>query len=353
MKRLLLLLLLVCPSLHAENYAERKDVRAFINEMEIHHGFSDEELTPLFRHTKPVAAVLKAIRPPADPGVRSWQRYRSRFVEPRRIAAGHRFMQQHADELAAAEAQFGVPAEIITSIIGIETIYGRHMGRFNTFAALATLAFDYPPRAELFRHELEELLLLAREEQADPSSYTGSYAGALGLPQFMPSSLRRYAIDFDHDERIDLHGSPSDAIGSVARFLSEHGWQKGEPVSVTVSAAGEGVQTLIDAGIEPRLTPSEMHRLAVRIDPSSGLTASALPSASGEVEFPGECHSILADGNASLPEQPAALVDLVTPEAPTEYRLGYRNFWVITRYNHSSFYAAAVTDLAMALCRSQ
>lgn len=353
MKRLFLLLLLISPPLHAENFADREDVQSFIAEMQARHGFSAVELSSLFRHTSPIPAVLRAIRPPADPGVRSWQSYRSRFVEPRRIAAGQRFMQQYAGELALAEARFGVPAEIITSIIGIETIYGRHMGRFNTFTALATLAFDYPPRAGLFRRELEELLLLAREERANPLHYTGSYAGAMGLAQFMPSSLRRYAIDFDHDGRIDLHNSPSDAIGSVARFLAEHGWQPGKPISAPVTVTGDGIPTLIDTGIEPRLTPSEMGQLAVRLESPSELMADITSGVNSEEQSTGKCHTLLVDGNTPLPELPAALINLVTPSAATEYRLGYRNFWVITRYNRSSFYAAAVTDLALALCHPQ
>lgn len=328
MKRLLcIFLFLACSAARAENYAEREDVRAFVAEMEARHGFSGAMLTTLFRQTQPVASVLKAIRPPKDPGIRSWQTYRSRFVESRRIAAGRVFMAQHAAELAAAEAQFGVPAEIIAGIIGIETIYGKHMGRYTAFSALTTLAFDYPPRAELFRHELEELLLLAREENRDPLSYTGSYAGALGLPQFLPSSVRRYALDFDHDGRIDLHASPADAIGSVAHFLAEHGWQRGEPIAIAVMASGEGTQKLIDEGIAPRLTPAAMDALGVSLKK-------------------------VGAGDTALAEQPAALIDFVTPDAPTEYRLGYHNFWVITRYNRSSFYAAAVMDLAAALCGS-
>jgi membrane-bound lytic murein transglycosylase B len=330
---LLLLLLLASPAVRAENYAEREDVQAFVAEMEARHGFSRATLTTLFSQTKPVASVLVAIRPPRDPGIRSWQSYRSRFVEPRRIAAGRRFMRQHASELAAAEAQFGVPAEIIASIIGIETIYGKHMGRYTAFSALVTLAFDYPPRAELFRHELEELLLLAREENHDPLSYTGSYAGALGLPQFLPSSVRRYALDFDHDGRIDLRASPADAIGSVAHFLAEHGWQKGEPIATAVIASGEGMQQLIDEGIAPRLTPADMETRGVSLKKVG--TPRALPSGRA--------------GDTPIAAQPAALIDFVTPDAPTEYRLGYHNFWVITRYNRSSFYAAAVMDLAAAL----
>lgn len=343
MKRLLLALLLALPSpaSPAESYAQRDDVRAFVREMQERHGFDADVLNGLFRRTRPIAAVIKAIMPPRDPGVRSWQAYRGRFVEPRRIAAGQRFMQLHAAELAAAEARFGVPVEIITAIIGIETIYGRHMGRFPTFAALTTLAFDYPPRAELFRRELEELLLLAREENRDPLAYTGSYAGALGLPQFLPSSRRRHAIDFDDDGRIDLAASPADAIGSVASFLAAHGWERDAPIAVTVMVEGDGVQPLIDEGIAPRRTPQEMALANVRF-------SRVMPPAAPE-------RVSLADGagDTAIPQRPAALIDLVTPHATTEHRLGYRNFYVITRYNRSSFYAAAVMDLAAALRASK
>jgi membrane-bound lytic murein transglycosylase B len=217
-----------------------------------------------------------------------------------------------------------VPAEIIAAVIGVETLYGKQLGHFDTFAALTTLAFDYPPRAELFRRELEELLLLAREENHSVLSYTGSYAGALGLPQFLPSSRRRFAIDFDQDGRIDLTASPADAIGSVANFLAEHGWEKDEPIAVMVTAAGDGVQALIDKGIAPQRTPGQMETADVSI-------------------------ARVGAGDTAIPDRPAALIDLVTPGAATEYRLGYRNFYVITRYNRSSFYAAAVADLAAAL----
>ena len=343
MRRLLLALLLALLSAgpRAENYAQRDDVRVFVMEMQERHGFDADVLDALFRRTRPIAAVIKAIMPPKDPGVRSWAAYRARFVEPKRIAAGQRFMQLHAAELAAAEARSGVPVEIIAAIIGVETIYGKHMGRFGTFAALTTLAFDYPPRAALFRRELEELLLLAREEHRDPLAYTGSYAGALGLPQFLPSSRRRHAIDFDDDGRIDLTASHADAIGSVANFLAAHGWEKDAPMAVTVIVGGDGVQPLIDEGIAPRRTPREMALANV------SFSRVMSPAAPGRVS--------LADGagDTALPERPAALIDLVTPNAATEYRLGYRNFHVITRYNRSSFYAAAVMDLAAALLASK
>jgi len=343
MRRLLLLSVLVAlgSSARAETYAQREDVQAFVQEMHDKHGFDTERLHGLFRQTRPIAAVIKAIMPPKDPAVRSWQAYRERFVEPKRIAAGRRFMHIHAADLAAAETRFGVPVEIIAAIIGVETIYGKHMGRFGTFAALTTLAFDYPPRADLFRRELEELLLLAREENRDPLAYTGSYAGALGLPQFLPSSRRRFAIDFDGNGRIDLAASASDAIGSVANFLAEHGWEKDAPIAATVTVAGDGLQALIDEGIAPRRTPQQMAEANL---------------AFVEVMSPAAPETVsLADGagDTAIPDRPAALIDLVTPNAMTEYRLGYRNFHVITRYNRSSFYAAAVMDLAAALRASK
>jgi len=342
MKRLLLLLVLTLldSGLRAETYAQRDDVRAFVEEMQETHGFDAQRLYGLFGQTKPIAAVIKAIMPPRDPAVRSWQAYRGRFVEPKRIAAGRRFMLAHATKLAAAEERFGVPTEIIAAIIGVETIYGKQLGRFNTFAALTTLAFDYPPRAELFRKELEELLLLAREENRSPLDYTGSYAGALGLPQFLPSSYRRLAIDFDHDGRVDLTASRADAIGSVANFLASHGWERDAPIAAFVSVSGDGIQALIDEGIAPHRTPGQMEAanvsFAIVMSPAAPETVSLADGAGDTAATP-------------LPDRPAALIDLVTPGAMTEFRLGYRNFYVITRYNRSSFYAAAVMDLAAAL----
>lgn len=361
----LLVLLLLSSAAHAENevsveanvgsidvkrsgrnysYAGRDDVQAFVEDLHIRHGFDVDVLSDLFRRTQPVLAVIKAIMPPQDPGVRSWHAYRGRFVEPKRIAAGRRFMRANAVELAAAEERFGVPAEIIAAIIGVETIYGKQPGRFRTFAALTTLAFDYPPRSELFRKELEELLLLAREENRSPLSYTGSYAGALGLPQFLPSSRRRFAIDFDHDGRIDLATSPADAIGSVANFLVEHGWERDAPLAVVVTVSGNGIQALTGEGIAPQRTPSKMEAA------NASFSRVMSPAAPGTVS--------LADGSgdtatAPIPDRPAALIELTTPGAMTEFRLGYRNFYVITRYNRSSFYAAAVMDLAAALRASK
>jgi membrane-bound lytic murein transglycosylase B len=320
---------------NATQYAARDDVRRFIDDMQERHAMDKGVLEGLFRQTRHLPAVIKAIMPPRDPGIRSWQAYRGRFVEPRRIAAGHRFMHAHAAKLALAETRYGVPAEIIAAIIGVETIYGKHTGRFGSFAALTTLAFDYPPRADLFRRELEELLLLAREEGRSPLDYRGSYAGALGLPQFLPSSRRRHGVDFDGDGRIDLASSVDDAIGSVGNFLASHGWEKDAPLAVSVTVAGDGVQALVDEGILPRRSPREWSVAGVHL---------------AKVGAGDTAISATAD---DLPDRPAALIDFVTPNAATEYRVGYGNFFVITRYNRSSFYAAAVMDLAAELRRSK
>lgn len=315
-----LLFLAALPAQARDAYEERADVRAFVAEMAERNGFDAARLLKQFRKVRAAPAVIKAVMPPAKPGVRSWQAYHDRFVEPVRIGLGLEFWRRHAASLAEAEAAYGVPAEIVVAIIGVETIYGRHMGRFEVFNALANLAFDYPPRASLFRRELEALLLLARDERRDPWSYRGSYAGAIGLPQFLPSSVRSYAVDWNHDGRIDLAASADDAIGSVARFLAEHGWIEGQAIARPVHVVGDPA-ALIAEGIRPVRLPAELAVFGVDTD--------------------------------GAPSLPAALIDLTTPDAETEYRLGFNNFFVLTRYNRSSFYAAAVTDLAAALAAAR
>jgi len=303
----------------------KSEVRAFAIEMHAQHDFDVAELLDKFSRVHSNATVLRAIRPAAVPEQqRSWQRYRERFVNERRISHGLKFWQENGAELLRAEALYGVPSEIIAAIIGVETEYGRNMGKFRVLEALATLAFDYPPRADFFRRELEQFLLLARENGADPLAVLGSYAGAIGIPQFMPSSQRRYAVDFDGDAHIDLQRSTSDAIGSVASFLYAHGWQPGAPVAVPALVAGDPA-ALIAAGIKPARALRELQQ--------QGITAAS-------AEAPGE-------------EQPAALIDLVGPDQPTEYWIGFDNFYVITRYNRSSFYAMAVFQLAAALREAQ
>lgn len=305
----------------AQRYADRPEAQLFIEEMQQKHGFDKDALTFIFRRAEYLPSVIKYISPPKDPvGVRSWQRYRGRFIEPVRIKAGVAFWDRHQDTIRAASEKYGVPEEIIVGIIGVETIYGRNTGNFSAVSALATLAFDYPRRAELFRGELENLLLMAREQHRDPLDYQGSYAGALGLPQFLPSSVRNYAVDFDGDGQIDLLNSPKDAIGSVARYMQMHGWEAGAPVAKLASIG-------TDANLPPLI--------ANDINPN--FDAASLAS-----------HGVkTADGTE--PAGKAAFIELVTPGEDSEYWLGYQNFYVITRYNRSSFYAMSVFQLGEAV----
>ncbi len=310
-------------------FSAAPEVRAFILEMHQQHGFDVAHLTRQFASIHANATVLRAIQPAAVPEQqRSWQRYRVRFVNERRLSSGLRFWQENAAELTRAAAIYGVPQEIIVAIIGVETEYGRNMGKFGVLEALATLAFDYPPRADFFRSELEQFLLMARENGVSPLDIKGSYAGAIGIPQFMPSSQRRFAVDFDGDDKIDLRGSATDAIGSVARYLNMFGWQAKAPVAIPARVDGDPLP-LIAAGFKPSQPLQEL--LKQGISPLNNTEQLAEQAST----------------------QPAALIDLVTPDQPTEYWIGFDNFYVITRYNRSSFYAMSVFQLADALREAQ
>jgi len=297
--------------------AELPEAEIFARDLAQRHGFSADELIDQFSRVRQNASVLSLIAPPSLPTQRSWTRYRARFVNPQRIAGGVEFWRDHAATLARARALYGVPEEVIVAIIGVETVYGRNTGGFSVLEALATLAFQYPRRADFFRTELEQFLLLSRENGLDPLQVRGSYAGAIGIPQFMPGSQRRYAVDFDRDGKIDLANSVDDAIGSVARFLEQHGWQAGQPVAVPANLPGAPDASLIEAGIRPSLRMSALFE-----------------------------QGILAEAPA---DATVTLVDLVSPESATEYWLGFENFYVITRYNRSSFYAMSVFQLAEAI----
>lgn len=303
------------------DYATRAEVNGFIREMVEKHGFTEGELRTLFARAVRQPEILSAIRPPVSPKARSWRNYRPTFVNERHIADGVRFAAQHAEALALAEARYGVPKEVIVAIIGVETHYGRNMGKWRVIDALATLAFDYPPRADYFRSELEAFLLYAREARIDALDVRGSYAGAIGIPQFMPGSYRRWAVDFDGDGVALLRSSAIDAIGSVANYLKSHGWVPGEPIVYPADIGSADPAPLIAAGLKPSRTLAQFAAagIAVRADPPPK------PGALG------------------------ALIDLETPDRPTEYRVGLENFYVISRYNRSSFYAAAVSDLAESL----
>ena len=328
MKRLVLLAFLLAAGAHAmpppqTPYARRGEVREFIRELVERHGFVEHELAFLFSRARREPAILAAIAPPKDPRARSWQLYRARFVSDGRIAEGAEFWRLNAAALERAAQEHGVPGEIVVAIIGIETAYGRQMGTWRVIDALTTLAFDYPPRAEFFRGELEQYLLFARESGLDVFSVRGSYAGAIGIPQFMPGSYRSFAVDFDGDGAVNRRTSAADAVGSVANFLSKHGWRRGERVQLPARVSSDTHRALLEAGIEPKTGLGELKRFGVETRTDLAL------------------------------DTPVALIELESPGAATEYRLGLRNFYVLTRYNRSALYAAAVYDLAQEIRRKR
>ncbi len=303
------------------NYAQRDDVRQFISEMAERHGFTRRALNRLFSRAQYQGAIVRAMTTPAEAPVKSWQAYRALFVNRERIEAGLRFRERHAGALARAEREFGVHADIVVAILGVETLYGRNMGTYRVMDALTTLAFDFPRRGEYFRSELEEFLLNAREAGVNALDVRGSYAGAIGIPQFMPGSFRRFALDYDGDGQRDLNQSAVDAIGSVANFLKAHGWEAGLPVAAPAQVSGESYRKLADAGIKPQYRVADLQAFGVG-------TAELLPQ-----------------------EAACALIELETPGQPPEYWVGLQNFYALTRYNRSSFYAVAVIELARALAQ--
>ena len=304
-------------------YANLPQVRQFIDQMVTQHGFARRELEVLFRKAVYQPEIIRAMTPPLDAPARSWQAYRALFLNPQRIDAGIKFRERNAAALQRAAAEFGVPEEIVLAIIGVETVYGRNMGRYRVVDALATLAFDYPRRAEFFRTELESFLLYARESGTDVFSVLGSYAGAIGIPQFMPGSYRRFALDYDGDGRANLVDSPADAIGSVANFLKGHGWAAGQPVAFPARVEGEAWKKLVESGIKP----------AWRV---------------GDLPAMGVAFTVLSP-RALEPDTMSTLIALETAGQPTVFWVGLQNFYTLTRYNRSNFYAIVIVELASAL----
>jgi membrane-bound lytic murein transglycosylase B len=264
--------------------------------------------------------------PAAAPFAKNWAGYRARFVEPRRIEAGVQWWREHEAWLQLAEERFGVPAGIVVGVVGVETFYGRITGGFRVLDALATLSFDFPTgrsdRSAFFRSELGQFLKLSQRERWEPSAVMGSYAGAMGLPQFMPSSVLNYALDFDDDGRIDLLGSGADVVGSVARFLSEHGWRREMPTHYPVEPPADIVERarLLVPDIVPSFSPAEMVERGAHLDDTA------------------------LQHQGSL-----ALIELLNRDADPTYVAGTQNFYALTRYNASSYYALAVAELARAL----
>ncbi|MYN30206.1 lytic murein transglycosylase B [Duganella levis] len=305
------------------NFGDWKEVRAFLDDIASRDGFDRAELTTLINQVRYVDAAVQLVKP-APPGKpKNWQAYSKLMIDPVRTDAGIKFWNDNAEALNRAESLYGVPAEIIVGIIGVETVYGRNTGRFRVLDAITTLAFSYPEapqrreRMEFFRGELEATLLFARQSGTDPLSLKGSFAGALGMPQFMPSSLMKYAVDFDGNGTIDLLNSPSDAIGSVAAFLAAHGWQRelaGPPVYAATVSPNRAWDSLLNQGLVAKYRNGELS--------AAGVTT-ATPA----------------------PDQLYGLVDLQNGAEPTEYWLANANFFAITQYNRSYFYAMSVVEL--------
>ena len=293
--------------------ALRQEVESFIEEMAAKHSFDRSALRRLFGQAQPRPAIIRAVSAPGT--ARPWHEFRALYIDERRIAGGIEFWRRNAGALARASREYGVPEEIIVATIGVETVYGRNIGRFKVLEALSMLAFDYPPRAALFRAELEEFLLLTRETGFDALATRGSYAGAMGIPQFLPSSYRKYAVDFDGDGRPDLWGSAADAIGSVANYYRAFGWETGAPVVIEARAEGDAVENTLGEGIKPHASIAELR------------TRGIVPLANVEEE------------------SRAALVRVEAESGP-QYWLGLQNFYVITRYNRSVNYALVVHELA-------
>lgn len=317
-RSIVLLVSLACLSLSARaNYLSNPAAQKFIDMMVTQHGFSRHDMERWIANADRKDSILEAISRPAEK-VLEWKDYRRIFVTDSRIREGRAFLKAHKAAFAREEKQLGVSRYIVAAIIGVETRYGHSDGHYRVIDALATLAFDYPPRSDFFRGQLEQFFLMTREQHFNPLSLTGSYAGAMGYGQFIPSSYRDYAIDFDGDKVADIFDNPVDAIGSVANYFSRHGWQAGQPVAEKVDVRPDQTASLETDGLKPTLTVADFRKAGV--DPDSDVTAT----------------------------QPARLVTL-QGEKGAEYWLTYHNFYVITRYNHSPLYAMAVYQLAQAL----
>jgi membrane-bound lytic murein transglycosylase B len=309
------------------NFGEWQAVRDFEDDMVARDGFDRAGIDDVIQRARFIDSAVQLVKP-APPGKpKNWRAYSDRFIEPIRINAGVRFWDENADTLARAQATYGVPAEILVGILGVETIFGRDTGRFRVVDVLTTLAFAYPEapnradRMAFFRSELENTLLLARKENIDPFSLLGSFAGAVGMPQFMPGNILKYGVDFDGDGIVDLRGSAADAIGSVANFLVQHGWDRNNtgpavfPADVAPSLAW---QPLL-GGLEARYQPTQLDGAGVAT------------------------HTALPDGRLY------GLVDLQNGADPTEYWVANANFFAITKYNRSYFYAMSVVELGRAV----
>ncbi len=314
----------------AARYGSRPDVREFALLVAERRQLPADWIQLQLAQAKRQPTAQRLMMPPPAGTAKNWAAYRDRFVEPQRVMAGARFWQDNADWLHRAEARFGVPAEIVVGIVGVETFFGRITGNFRVLDVLATLAFDFPTgrsdRSPFFRGELEEFLVMCQREGLDPTQPKGSFAGAMGLPQFMPGSINRFAVDFDDDGRIDLNGSAADVVGSVANYLAAHGWQRGMATTFTVAPPVDtrARATLLQPDILPTFSAEQMLALGAELDDAGRAHAGAL-----------------------------ALVELQNGASAPSFVAGTQNFYAVTRYNWSSYYAMAVITLGEAVRRQR
>lgn len=306
-------------------YSTRPEAMQFADDMAARRDLDPDWVRDAIGQSRYNATVVRLMQPPTKAFVKNWRVYRSRFIDPVRIEAGRRFWLENQQTLERAEKEYGVPAEIIVGIIGVETIYGRDTGSFRVMDALTTLAFDFPaghPRAkersEFFKGEIEQFLTLQHRLEANPFDARGSFAGAMGMPQFMPSSRVKYAVDFDGDGNIDLSGSPADVIGSVASYFKAFNWQAGMPTHYPVSFDKSRLD--MDALMAPDILPT----FSIESFTAKGA---------------------VLDGPALQHIGPLALVELLNGQDAPQYVAGTENFYAITRYNWSSYYAMAVIEL--------
>ena len=289
---------------------------AFIGRMSVNHHYNQAELESIFQDVVIKDDIIKKITKPAE-GM-PWYKYRKLFMTDARIDAGVKFWQANAQALAKAEQQFGVPAQVIVAILGVETLYGQKTGSYRVIDALSTLAFAYPPRSQFFLGELEKYLELCKKEHINPLIPTGSYAGAMGMPQFMPSSFLSYAVDFNNDHQADIWHTPDDAIASIGNYLAQHHWQTGQAIAVPVLAKNDLYKAKLSKGLKPDLRMAELESLNLT-------TSRPLPL-----------------------ETEVKLLSFEQPQGD-ELWAGLNNFYVITRYNHSPLYAMAVFQLSESL----
>ena len=295
---------------------QRTEVATFIDEMVAEYDYDAQQLQDALGRVELSEKIIAAITKPAE--AFPWHRYRAIFLKPARIKGGAQFWRRHQAQLERAAQSYGVPVEIMVAVIGVETKYGGNTGGFKVINALSTLAFDYPKRSKFFTSELKHYFLLARDQSLDPHKLTGSYAGAMGIPQFMPSSYRAYAVDFDADGLIDIWDNPADAIGSVGNYLEVHGWQKDAGIASAASTPEGDISALLTKGLELKLRMEQVAAAGISVD----------------------------DEVAGA--EKVKLLQLENKEG-LEYWVARHNFYVITRYNRSTLYAMAVYQLAEAI----